>query len=253
MEVISVAIRDVAKRIRQRLRNIFPGVTFSVRIERFSTTAIDVYWIDGPTSPEVERVTSYFKAHEQSGASCVPAIRVEEDQQVHVQCQTIFLHRIYTAAMMTGAAQVVASQYNRPIPAIEDGFCGCIIHDDYSWMHDDRTIGELVREAASKISVYEAPLNDTETLDGSAPSDQPEVAASITAERNWIWITFSSRAKDETVAMIRSRYGASWSKKRRAWYITTTALDLAEIQERIATCESNDELIKFDAGQQADL
>jgi Large polyvalent protein associated domain 29 len=50
-----------ARMIRKQLKISFPGVKFSVRISRYSGgSSTNVYWVDGPTSAEVETVTNGF-------------------------------------------------------------------------------------------------------------------------------------------------------------------------------------------------
>lgn len=53
---------EVAKMLRPQLKRVFPGVKFSVRIERYSGgSSIDVRWIDGPTVEQVEQVSHAFQ------------------------------------------------------------------------------------------------------------------------------------------------------------------------------------------------
>jgi len=59
-ELSSVA--KTAAEIRGALKKAFPGVKFSVRAESFSMgSAVRIAWVDGPTTKQVEKVTS---AHE---------------------------------------------------------------------------------------------------------------------------------------------------------------------------------------------
>jgi hypothetical protein len=53
--------KETAQLIRAALKTAFPGVKFSVRTSYASmTSSTDVRWTDGPTTPEVERVTDAF-------------------------------------------------------------------------------------------------------------------------------------------------------------------------------------------------
>lgn len=53
---------EVAKWLRPFLKREFPGVKFSVRIERYAGgSSIDVFWTDGPTVDRVEKVTGGFR------------------------------------------------------------------------------------------------------------------------------------------------------------------------------------------------
>ncbi len=53
---------ETAKRLRLALTTTFPGVRFSVRSHRYAGGAsIDVRWVDGPASAEVQRVGNRFE------------------------------------------------------------------------------------------------------------------------------------------------------------------------------------------------
>lgn len=57
-----------AKNIRIELARAFPGIKFSVRSERFSMgDAIRVSWTDGPTTAQVEEITSWYTAGDFDG------------------------------------------------------------------------------------------------------------------------------------------------------------------------------------------
>lgn len=52
---------DAAKMIRQILKRQYPGVKFSVRIQRYSGgSSIDVSWTDGPTAAAVDALVKPF-------------------------------------------------------------------------------------------------------------------------------------------------------------------------------------------------
>jgi hypothetical protein len=51
-----------ASNIRKELKNKFPGQKFSVRSSSFAGgNSVDVRWIDGPTTAEVEEITSKYQ------------------------------------------------------------------------------------------------------------------------------------------------------------------------------------------------
>ncbi len=53
--------KETAQFIREALKAAFPGVKFSVRTSYASmTSSTDIQWTDGPTQPEVERITDRF-------------------------------------------------------------------------------------------------------------------------------------------------------------------------------------------------
>ena len=52
-----------AKNIRLELKANFPGIKFEVRTSRFSMgNSIDIKWIDGPTSKQVDSITGKYSA-----------------------------------------------------------------------------------------------------------------------------------------------------------------------------------------------
>lgn len=57
------ALVTAAKNIRIELARAFPGVKFSVKSRRFSGgDAIDVRWVDGPTSKQVDEIIGRYEA-----------------------------------------------------------------------------------------------------------------------------------------------------------------------------------------------
>ncbi len=57
------ALQAAARNIRIELKRAFPGVAFSVKSRRFSGgNAIDVRWIDGPTSQQVDEIIDRYSA-----------------------------------------------------------------------------------------------------------------------------------------------------------------------------------------------
>lgn len=59
-----------AANLRRQLKARWPGIKFSVRIERFSMgDALRVSWTDGPTTPMVDELASRYKAGNFDGYS----------------------------------------------------------------------------------------------------------------------------------------------------------------------------------------
>ncbi len=57
------SLRAAAKNIRIELARAFPGVKFSVKSRRFSGgDAIDVSWVDGPVSKQVDEIIDRYSA-----------------------------------------------------------------------------------------------------------------------------------------------------------------------------------------------
>lgn len=55
---------EIAKMIRKTLKGAFPGVTFSVRTDKYAGgSSVDIGWTDGPTTSQVDaRVSAYAGA-----------------------------------------------------------------------------------------------------------------------------------------------------------------------------------------------
>lgn len=59
---------EAAKMLRPLLKSECPGVKFSVRIERYAGgSSIEVFWTDGPTIDQVEKVTRGFQGRRFEG------------------------------------------------------------------------------------------------------------------------------------------------------------------------------------------
>lgn len=57
----SYSTKETAQAIREALKKAFPRVKFSVRTSYASmTSSTSIRWTDGPTAPEVERITDNF-------------------------------------------------------------------------------------------------------------------------------------------------------------------------------------------------
>jgi hypothetical protein len=60
-ELKKLEITEAAKLLRKELREKFPGVKFSVRIDRFSMgESVDVRWLDGPATVLVDAIVDQY-------------------------------------------------------------------------------------------------------------------------------------------------------------------------------------------------
>lgn len=63
MKTIYESAAETAKKVRKALKEEFPGMKFSVRSRSYSMgSAVDVSWIDGPTSSQVNKILSQFQS-----------------------------------------------------------------------------------------------------------------------------------------------------------------------------------------------
>lgn len=94
---------DAAVVLRRALRASFPGIRFSVRSLRSSTSLdIEVKWTDGPTAAEVTAITD---AHEGN--------QVVESRFVHYGCR-ITVERAYSPAMQARIEARIAADFGEP-------------------------------------------------------------------------------------------------------------------------------------------
>jgi Large polyvalent protein associated domain 29 len=87
---------ETAKLVRQALKEAFPGMKFSVRSHTYSGGAsINISWIDGPNSVQVEAVADTFKAAYFDGSIDYQGsiYHMVDGQQVHFGADFIFCRR----------------------------------------------------------------------------------------------------------------------------------------------------------------
>lgn len=249
---------DVAKIIRGDLKREYPGQKFSVTSSHFAGgSAIDVTWTDGPTYREVHDLVGSYANRGFDGmidlAYTIQHVRLPNGEIVrcasegsaggggqhpawkehhpgatpvncsasYVQCQR---HHSETA-MRWALAQMVKQQY-----IIEDDYeivpgssgKGWTVSPWVRWHLTPATAETLgyTRYAEEELST----LLDTSFYQRPAPVEAPASitapeGATITQERDWLWIQFAAKPADEVIAKLRS-LGAQWSKRRAAWYIT---------------------------------
>ncbi len=170
-----VSAAETAKLVRQALKAAFPGVKFSVRTDSYAGGAsIDIRWIDGPTTVQVDAVTAPYR-----GATFDPSIDLKEHiyhqvdgRRVSYGADYIMAQRRYSLAFAHQVAAAEAQRWGQPAPAITtDGYDGSAYVDTRGplvdrFSHD--TMGDLVNRALSETA---APLS-------TAPDPSPSPTAS---------------------------------------------------------------------------
>jgi len=184
-----VSTAATAKLIRQALKAAFPGVKFSVRTDSYAGGAsIDVRWIDGPTTAQVDAVTGQYR-----GATFDPSIDLKthvyhqvDGRRVSYGADYIMAQRRYSLAFAHLVAAAEAQRWGQLTPTITtDGYDGSACVDTRGplvdrFSHD--TMGDLVNRALSETAAPLrtaldpspspiascAPLPDTEMRDDPA-------------------------------------------------------------------------------------
>jgi hypothetical protein len=108
-----------ASLLRSRLRQAFPGVTFSVRTSKYAGGAsIDVYWTDGPTEQQVNPLTSSFRGSDFDGMTDSKTYRTTQAElpdgtveQVHFGADHVFTHRTMSPEFIDRVARDLQASY----------------------------------------------------------------------------------------------------------------------------------------------
>lgn len=124
---------DTAKMVRQALKEAFPGVKFSVRSDTYSGGAsINVRWIDGPNSAQVEAVAKTFQGAYFDGSQDYQGntYAMLDGQVVNFGADFIFCNRDYSDAFVEAAIGAVFRRYAGNLKAVqrptaEDWKAGC--------------------------------------------------------------------------------------------------------------------------------
>lgn len=120
---------DVAKLLRVRLKQEFPGIKFSVRSDRYSGgSSIRVRWTDGPKGEAVEAVIKQYEGADFDGMQDLKTYKTMSDEvrQHHPElpdqplkggADFIFAERKLTDALRRKVAQSLAAKWGFEVPA----------------------------------------------------------------------------------------------------------------------------------------
>lgn len=259
-EYLSTA--EVAKVIREDLKRAFPGQKFSVTSSHFSGgSAIDVQWTDGPAYDEVHDLVSHYANRgfdsmidlaytirharlpdgrivrigsggtEGSGGSHPawsenhPGAKPVTCSASYVQCQR---HHSETA-LRWALAQMVKQNF-----VLEEDFEIVPGSSGKGWTVSPWVRWHLTPATAENLGYTRLAEDELNTYLGMSFYQRPAPAetntespaaiagATITQERDWIWIAFATKPAEDVIERLRS-LGARWSKRRSAWYLTDSS------------------------------
>lgn len=94
-----ISTTETAKMIRKSLKEAFPGVKFSVVSSKYSGgSSINIRWTDGPTTEQVDEITSRFEGAYFDGSIDYKGYRYAMigGEQVHFSVDFIFTVREYS-------------------------------------------------------------------------------------------------------------------------------------------------------------
>lgn len=161
--VIRYSLTDTAKLVREALKTNFPGVKFSVRSNSYSGgSSIDVGWIDGPTSKQVEEITNHFEGATFDGMTDLKSYHDSVDSKgnpVRYNVDFIFENRKYSEEFLLSVAAGVVSQYDYTLDDVKikqeysgEGFyieANQVIGDGYIL-----TLRDAIIKAAQETSAF---------------------------------------------------------------------------------------------------
>ena len=120
----TIPTKDVAKMVRSELRATFPSVKFSVRCSRGTAVAwMDVSWVDGPTTPQVDEITGLFEGRKFNGMTDTYddqgsiLVAGEDDampEEIYYACGGILTARSFSAAGHLEAQRVIETESSIP-------------------------------------------------------------------------------------------------------------------------------------------
>jgi len=111
-----------AKNIRVELAKAFPGVKFSVKGKSFSGgDSIDVAWIDGPTSKQVDAIIDKYSAGSFDGSDDSYTYSHSAWIEAFGDAKYIMANRHYSDALVDRAIKIIRAKYgDAEAPTVEE-------------------------------------------------------------------------------------------------------------------------------------
>jgi hypothetical protein len=180
---------DTAKLIRAALRESFPGIKFGVRSKSYSGgSSINVSWVDGPTTRQVESITDRFAGAGFDGMTdCKSYHRTQFDgAEVSFGADFVFCSRSYSDRAIAYAINFIGQQFGGELPSVEDfrqGRCWGQSPERHSDAWDTligQQISKRTRWAGPAASATVARF-DVRTPEEEAPAARVGVSAVVAA------------------------------------------------------------------------
>lgn len=109
---------DTAKLVRAALKAAFPTIKFSVRSRRYSGGAsVDVSWMDGPTTREVELIAKRFEGATFDGMVDLKSNHDStlDGERVRFGADFVMCDRSFSPDFVRRRAATVAAQWGEPV------------------------------------------------------------------------------------------------------------------------------------------
>jgi hypothetical protein len=228
-----IPVAEVAKLIRKELKANFAGIKFSVRSSSYSGGAsIDVRWLDGPCTPDVDRIVKQFQ-----GATFDPMIDLKSSvtgelngEEVRFGSDYVMTHRDLSCAFVEAIVKQFCASHKIPMLKVTGNEKSAWVDTRSLDYWDDRQLSELLRNTDAKdasrayAAQDERKQREQEAWECEAPErerkarEQAEKEARERAERE----DREQRAQQE-----RQRQEQERARMRRQVVIATRAQALA--------------------------
>lgn len=231
---------DVAKLVRAELKNTFPGIKFSVRIDRYSMGSdVLVKWTDGPTEKAVYGAVGIFCGN---GYDYMEDMRTSHDtvykgELVHFCNTSISCVRSLSVEFVKPIAARVATRWGLPTPEVKESYCGdADIWADYDQMNRERMtkpLADIIMQTAHETDARFPIAESVEAIE--TPEEVAVVPVEQTAEtpaetvktegytvvyeNDTTWVEFPNKPGREILGALKSDLGARWNKARKGWHI----------------------------------
>ncbi len=143
-----ITANETAKLVRETLKVEFPGIKFSVTKRGFS---LDVKWVDGPTTKQVDKVIGMFEGASFDGMIDLKSYNTvhTEGEDIHYGIDYILTKRSYSREFLQHMIDYVnANNLNWT-----DGDPQMSV-TSYTWTHGKKTITEYEVDAVNKSARF---------------------------------------------------------------------------------------------------
>ena len=107
---------QVATIIRKELKQAFPAIKFSVRSKNFTGgDSVDIYWTDGPTTTQVNEITSRYQGGHFDG---MIDLYIDGPKTKLPTAKFVHCHREISTAAFIATATTLSQRFLVPLPLI---------------------------------------------------------------------------------------------------------------------------------------
>lgn len=193
-------VAERAKQLRKELKAQFPTVKFSVKTHNYSMgSSINVKWVDGATTAQVQEVTSKFE-------------RISRDTNGEILSggnSFVMLNRDYSPEAVEQAAQKYAhwTNYQHLYPF---SFNASPAGNDWEAHHE---LSVKIRRDLNEMNFTAVEAVEVEAVE--------EITVTENEEKDGVEIRFASKPSEEVRDRLKAK-GFRWSRHSGCWYAKRT-------------------------------